>query len=208
MKEIRGDLFDCRTYQTSLPRACLGGFDVIKVPDAICITTNGFVKRNGYAVMGRGCARAAAEKEPQLAVILGHLIKTNGAHKVHRLYEFAHPGSNNNFTFDLLAFPVKPAGIYLGPALIKEFPDYPERFIVKHMRNKFCAGDTVPGWACKAELSIISHSASQLADLANEYGWDVVVLPRPGCGAGELKWSQVKPVLEQHLDDRFYAITY
>jgi len=37
MKELRGNLFHT---------PC----------DVICITTNGFVKRNGEAVMGRGCA--------------------------------------------------------------------------------------------------------------------------------------------------------
>jgi hypothetical protein len=36
-----------------------------------------------------------------------------------------------------------------------------------------------------------------------------VVLPRPGCGAGELDWTRfVRPALTALLDDRFVAITF
>jgi hypothetical protein len=47
-----------------------------------CITTNGFVKKNGECVMGRGCAREAKEKFPGLAKFLGDTIKQLG-NKVH-----------------------------------------------------------------------------------------------------------------------------
>lgn len=43
-----------------------------------CITTNGTVKKNGYAVMGRGCAMEAAEKYPGLQKELGRLIAIHG----------------------------------------------------------------------------------------------------------------------------------
>jgi len=39
--------------------------------DARVITTNGFVKNNGEAVMGRGCAREAARKYPRLPLFWG-----------------------------------------------------------------------------------------------------------------------------------------
>jgi hypothetical protein len=46
----------------------------------ICITTNGFVKSNGEAVMGRGCAKEATVKVPGITKILGGLISLRGNH--------------------------------------------------------------------------------------------------------------------------------
>lgn len=46
--------------------------------DARVITTNGFVKNNGEAVMGRGCALEAAKKYPSLSKDLGVRIKHSG----------------------------------------------------------------------------------------------------------------------------------
>jgi len=46
--------------------------------DAICITTNGFVKKNGEAVMGRGCAKEATIKIPGIQTILGRLLSEEG----------------------------------------------------------------------------------------------------------------------------------
>lgn len=44
----------------------------------LCITTNGTVKANGECVMGRGCAREAAERFPGLALALGRHIRLGG----------------------------------------------------------------------------------------------------------------------------------
>jgi hypothetical protein len=44
----------------------------------LCITVNGFVKKNGEAVMGRGCALEAAQRYPQLPKELGAFIQKNG----------------------------------------------------------------------------------------------------------------------------------
>lgn len=46
--------------------------------DAYCITTNGFVKKNGKAVMGAGCAKEAATKWPLLPKVLGYHIQQEG----------------------------------------------------------------------------------------------------------------------------------
>lgn len=48
----------------------------------ICITTNGFVKKDGKAVMGRGCAKEALNRYPNIDKILGYYIKCYG-NKVH-----------------------------------------------------------------------------------------------------------------------------
>lgn len=62
--------------------------DLWKVKDGYrCITTNGFVKRNGACVMGRGCAREAAEKYPRLPFELGYKIQTKG-NNVYLFFEY------------------------------------------------------------------------------------------------------------------------
>jgi hypothetical protein len=45
---------------------------------SIVITTNGFVKKNGCGVMGRGCAKEAADLYPNLPLLLGTHIKKDG----------------------------------------------------------------------------------------------------------------------------------
>ena len=72
MKEVFGDLWE---------------FDGI-----IAITTNGFVKRDGTCVMGRGCAKQAVIRFPGLPNKLGTKISAEGNHVFyfpeHRLITF------------------------------------------------------------------------------------------------------------------------
>ena len=174
MKEVRGEMWELAPQY-----------------DAVCITTNGFVKSNGEAVMGRGCAKQAARKWPKLPVVLGERIKTRGVYCAQLL---------RTSGFTLFSFPVKPASVIVAQD---------KSNIVRHMRKKFAPGQTAPGWAAVADLSIIEESARQMKlwiDSKPEY--KTCILPRPGCGAGELTWEQVKPVLEKHLDDRFTVVTY
>ena len=156
--------------------------------DALCITTNGFIKKNGNCVMGRGCAKQAADYWPQLPKIIGQNISNYG-NIVFNL--FFSDGKQ------LLTFPVKPI-----------FVIFDGKNCVKHMKNKFNIGDSVPGWAAVADIKLIKTSATQLVTIVNNYKWDKIVIPRPGCGAGELSWSVVKHELDKILDDRFYSITF
>jgi O-acetyl-ADP-ribose deacetylase (regulator of RNase III) len=57
----------------------------------------------------------------------------------------------------------------------------------------------------QARLELIERSAQQLYDLANEHSWNKIILPRPGCGNGGLKWQTVKPIIDW-LDDRFMVV--
>ena len=75
MKEVFGDLWE---------------FDGI-----IAITTNGFVKRDRTCVIGRGCAKQAAAKIPELPCKLGSRISAEGNH----VFYFPEYG--------LIIFPVK-----------------------------------------------------------------------------------------------------
>jgi hypothetical protein len=145
MKEVKGNLWD---YPA----------------DVRVITTNGFVKKNGECVMGRGCAAEAKQRHPRLPKILGDLIQRRGNNVHYLLYA-------------LYSFPVK-----------------------HH-------------WFQKADIALIEQSAKQLVTLITE-DWDsgdkepIIVLPRPGCGNGQLNWEDVKPILEPILDDRFHVITF
>lgn len=60
-----------------------------------CITTNGFVKKNGECVMGRGCAYEATQRYHGLAKRLGQDILQDGNYL--RVYR----------DLELIAFPVK-----------------------------------------------------------------------------------------------------
>src|SRR5687767_13225776 len=66
------------------------------------ITTNGFVKKNGECVMGRGCALESTKRYKNLALRLGNKIKLAGNH-VHPLSI----GEFNDPMNALVSFPVK-----------------------------------------------------------------------------------------------------
>lgn len=147
MKEVTGNLW---TYPA----------------DVRVITTNGFVKKNGEAVMGRGCALEAAQRFKDLPVLLGDWLTCKGNIPV--CFKFS------TCDFQLWTFPVK---------------------------HK---------WFEKADLALIAESAKYFADYFSypELSEERIVLPRPGCGNGQLRWEDVKPILNPILDDRFHVITF
>jgi hypothetical protein len=59
MKEILGNLWDYYGRPSTV----------------ILITTNNYVKTNGQAVMGRGCALEAKKRFPRIAARLGHMLQ-------------------------------------------------------------------------------------------------------------------------------------
>ena len=63
-------------------------------------------------------------------------------------------------------------------------------------------------WWEKADLKLIQQSARKIVSMRALEHMVAIVMPRPGCGNGGLKWEDVKPVLEPILDDRFIAITF
>lgn len=158
--------------------------------DAIFITTNGYVKQpSGRAVMGMGVAKIAAERWQHLPAILGAALVNTG-NIPHLLlgvkdlpYQFV--GS----------FPVKPKVVFST-----------EDNIVPHQRKSFPYGTIAPGWAAVADLAIILQSAHMLVKLTDEHQFRKVCIPRPGCGAGQLEWDTVKPLLAPILDDRFAIV--
>lgn len=182
MRLIYGDLFKPSTYTDS------NGNPLKIDPSAIVITTNGFVKSTGDGVMGRGCAQEAATRWPKLPLELGIATRQNG---VRTMVIARHE------EITIVSFPVKPA---VGKAL-EDMSN-----VVGHMRNKFKPGSSVPGWALVADLHLIKTSAEQLARIVEANNWQYVVMPRPGCGAGELDWEEVRAVIEPCLPGDTYNI--
>jgi hypothetical protein len=63
-------------------------------------------------------------------------------------------------------------------------------------------------WYEKACLTLIESSTVSLRLLADIEKWKMVIMPRPGCGNGNLKWEDVRPVIEPILDDRFVVMSF
>lgn len=137
--------------------------------DVRCITTNGTLKADGTAVMGRGCAYEAKTRYPGIERQLGVSLQKYG-NSVQPLWTV--PGDGPWDPWDvILSFPVK------------------------------------HNWWEAADLDLIENSASKLMILIDDYGYDTVLLPRPGCGNGRLKWEDVKKVIAPILDDRVLVIS-
>lgn len=83
MREVTGDLW-------------------IVEADVVVITTNGFIKKNGHAVMGRGVAKQALDRWPEISKILGDLLRDNGNH-----IGIAHLGLVHTGGRTIIFFPVK-----------------------------------------------------------------------------------------------------
>lgn len=124
----------------------------------ICITTNGMVKKNGEAVMGRGCAAQMKERYPDFPKKLGDRLKEYG---------------------NVVMF-FKEYGVITFP--------------VKHK------------WFEKADIELIKKSCLDLSRMVFKLNCPVF-LPRPGCGNGQLKWEEVKPVIEPLLCEHIWVIS-
>lgn len=131
--------------------------------DALCITTNGIVRRDGRAVMGAGTAEAAAARWPDLPRLLAVVLHTIGNHSVPLKY-------------------------------VPESSLWVVSFPTKHH------------WKDPSDLMLIGASCREVVQLAEIYCWKKVILPRPGCLNGGLTWSEVRPTLARHLDNRFIVV--
>lgn len=126
--------------------------------DIRCITTNGTLRRSGYAIMGKGMALQAKHRYPRIEITLGRLIKKYGNH-----------------TFKL------------GNGLIS-FP-------------------TKQHWRKDSDIELIKRSAKELVLLLKDDPAKRVLLTRPGCGNGNLRWPEVKSCIQNILsDDKFIVV--
>ena len=98
----------------------------------------------------------------------------------------------------------------------KRFPDLAlrlGRLLREHGNHVHCLGNGLVSfpveespWAMP-DLRLIRSSAAELRALSDREGWERIVVPRPGCGGGGLDWREVRPLLEEFFDYRFYVIS-
>jgi len=145
--------------------------DIYKAGKIVCATTNGFVKKNGEGVCGKGNALALATYIPGLKFALGRHISVRG--------------NVVGFIADrVIAFPTKPS-----TGTINE--------LMTNCRIKFKKGELVPGFWCKSDLKLIESSMEQLNKLIETSNLEEVYLPVPGVANGQLSYADVEPILKK-----------
>jgi hypothetical protein len=65
---------------------------------------------------------------------------------------------------------------------------------------------TKEAWHSKATLFDITVGLKQLVATADQMGWEGIVLPIIGTGSGQLSKTDVLPIMEELLDDRFIVV--
>ena len=186
MEVIEGDLFeqDC---------------------NAICIPTNGALDKAQNAVMGAGVAKQAKARWPFLPSQIGNYIKAFG-NNVWCITENSVEGaravekSGTVRGYHIVNFPTKPGRIYIA--------EHGWDAILPRYRKVGSDARVVPGWMGFANLEIIRHSAIELVELADEWKWKRVCLPKIGAGYGGLDWTKVREIISPILDDRFVICMY
>lgn len=159
-------------------------FDCIFEPevDAICITTNGHWTTSGDAMMGGGCAGICARRWPKTASNLGFKLKTFMA----------------NVPFVIGA--LDEDGEYLEPTLD----------LIKNKKFKclIISFPTIDNLMDGSKIELIKKSTTALVSLADRLDLKGIMLPRPGVGIGGLSWKNVKPEIENSLNDRFTIVSF
>jgi len=102
----------------------------------------------------------------------------------------------------------------LGKRLIKLNAVYPSKYnpvlIITILNKKLIpfhifTFPTKYHWKDQSDMKLIENSAQKLLELCDIMGLEKILMTRPGCGNGGLKWEDVKPVIS-FLDDRFVVI--
>ena len=65
---------------------------------------------------------------------------------------------------------------------------------------------TKNNWKDLSDIKLIEKSAEQIKNICDHFNFKSILSTRPGCGLGGLKWEDVKVVLENYFDDRFFII--
>jgi len=168
--------------------------DLLKTPHkTIAVTTNGFVTSKGNAVMGRGIALTLRNMVPDISRKLASAIKLHG-----NVINLIHK-ADDKCNYDILSLPVKPEFVIVNED---------KSNIVAHARDNYKPGVKAPGFHSVADLGIIKDSLIGIMKYADIFELKDIAIPRPGCGAGELDWEDVYPMIHRILDNRFSCYTF
>jgi hypothetical protein len=146
---------------------------------ARCITTNGeTLSDNVTAVMGRGVALQAKERYPWLPKRLGKLLRAHGNH----VYDLGRWDKVR-----IITFPTKRR--WRAPSELRLIRE-----------------------SCRELRSLILPETGLVAGMPRPKDFPKlvgdIVLPRPGCGHGNLNYAAVRPILLEELpEDNFVVVT-
>lgn len=169
--------------------------DMWEIPsDAKCVTTNGYINKDGYAVMGRGTAKQSVD-------IFGLSITKKLAR--HLICSGNTPAilDRHSDGWYIISFPVKPRVIECSKSMQE---------ILSGQKKHYKPGGIAMGWEARADLKIIQFSCYRLVEIA-DYNPSLkrILLPRPGGGNGERDWeTEIKPILAKFLDERFVVVSF
>jgi hypothetical protein len=169
MLEIKKNLWDCDGPNT-----------------LICITTNGFVKNNGEAVMGRGCAKEAAERWPQFPKMFGEML--------------------NRLGNTVVIWDNQETGTYVEN--VEDLPDLQGQLATFPVKHNWWEEADLELIKKSAEDLVRLVNCFAREDLPDMTTFEKIYIPRPGCGNGKLSWEIVKVILEPILDDRFIIVDF
>ena len=98
---------------------------------------------------------------------------------------------------------------YLGSAL-KEYSNVPFIFFMLNagVSNPIVTFPVKHNWHETAAPKLIVQSATIINEMPSLMALKTIVMPRLGCGNGNLRWADVQPLLAPILDDRFHVITW
>lgn len=101
-------------------------------------------------------------------------------------------------------------GAGIAQEATERYPSFPYtvgRFVKESGLHVYYAGNGLISfpvkfeWFGRAYSSLIAQSLQELMLLTQLYGWKQVLIPRPGCGNGQLTWPDVKRLIE-HVASR------
>jgi hypothetical protein len=138
----------------------------------IVIPINGYIRKDGTAVMGRGLAYQVQAKYPELPQKLGKILD--------EIYQHKH----------ILGTPIK-NGTNIP---VSNIPEYLIFFPVKYNWWE-SANLALIEQSCK---SLLEHIHYNMALQQSDYP---IYLPHVGCGYGKLSWHVVEPVLNKYLNN-------
>lgn len=151
--------------------------------DAICITTNGqYSPVSGLAAMGGGCAGVCARRWSETPKRLGKMLKM----------------FMTNVPFVIGALDEAGEALELTKDTIKG----------RNFKCLIFSYPTINNLMDGSNIQLIKQSAVAMVNYADKLDLKNIVCPRMGVGIGGLDWADVKPAIENILDDRFTIVSF